>query len=43
LYPFRFCAVLLISIPSFLISVIVSSGTVLKAYLAPSACEWYFL
>jgi hypothetical protein len=41
--PFRFCAVLLISIPSFLMSVIVSSGTVLKAYLAPSVCEWYCL
>jgi hypothetical protein len=24
-------------------SVIVSSGTVLKAYLAPSVCEWYCL
>ncbi len=41
--PFRFRAVLLISIPSFLVSVIVSSGTVLKAYLAPSVCEWYCL
>jgi hypothetical protein len=41
--PFRFCAVLWISIPSFLMSVIVSSGTVLKAYLAPSVCEWYCL